>query len=121
MAARMYCPNCGTWGSPKTYTKGSFALEVLLWLCLLVPGLLYSVWRLASRYARLAWFHTCCQNTPQRPKRRWCKVGCSGVSNQGGVWVAHNAALPLPAAPDTWRWADESRSCIRWMVLSHTC
>ena len=50
MATRMYCPNCGTWGRPKTYTKGSFALEVLLWLCLLLPGILYSVWRLASRY-----------------------------------------------------------------------
>jgi DNA-directed RNA polymerase subunit RPC12/RpoP len=25
-------------------------MEVLLWLCFIVPGIIYSVWRLASRY-----------------------------------------------------------------------
>jgi tellurite resistance protein TehA-like permease len=46
----MFCTNCGTVGRPVTVTKGSIALELLLWLCFLLPGILYSVWRLSSRY-----------------------------------------------------------------------
>lgn len=46
----MYCPNCGSAGKPKTFTPGSFALEVLLWLFFIVPGLIYSIWRLTARY-----------------------------------------------------------------------
>jgi hypothetical protein len=44
------CPQCGTRGEPKTITKGSFAIEIILWLCLLIPGLIYSIWRLTTRY-----------------------------------------------------------------------
>ncbi len=47
---KMYCPACGTVARPKRITKGSLATEVALWLFFLVPGLIYSVWRLASRY-----------------------------------------------------------------------
>ena len=47
---QMICPNCGTVAAPKTYTKGSFVLEVFLWLLLIVPGLIYSIWRVTSRY-----------------------------------------------------------------------
>lgn len=43
------CATCGTIGTSKTFTPGNCALEVLLWLCLLLPGFLYSVWRLSSR------------------------------------------------------------------------
>lgn len=46
-----YCPHCGTWGKPKTVTRGSFFIELVLWLCFLVPGLIYSIWRLSSRQA----------------------------------------------------------------------
>lgn len=35
---------------PKTVTKGSFFIELILWLCILIPGLIYSIWRLSSRY-----------------------------------------------------------------------
>lgn len=44
------CTTCGFKGSPKRFTKGSFIIELGLWLCFLVPGLIYSIWRLASRY-----------------------------------------------------------------------
>jgi hypothetical protein len=47
---QMICPHCGTRGSPKQATKGSLGIEIVLWLCLIVPGLIYSIWRLASRY-----------------------------------------------------------------------
>lgn len=45
----MICQNCGTRGEPKTITKGSIAIEIILWLCLIIPGLIYSVWRLTTR------------------------------------------------------------------------
>jgi len=50
MADSQICSACGTQGEPKTITKGSFVIELFLWLCVLLPGLLYSLWRLTSRH-----------------------------------------------------------------------
>ncbi|MCE5185066.1 MAG: YqaE/Pmp3 family membrane protein [Planctomycetaceae bacterium] len=36
-------------GKPKKVTRGSFFIEILLWLFFLLPGLIYSIWRLSSR------------------------------------------------------------------------
>jgi predicted RNA-binding Zn-ribbon protein involved in translation (DUF1610 family) len=47
--AKMYCPQCGAVGAGKRRTKGSFLVEVILWLCFIIPGLLYSLWRVSSR------------------------------------------------------------------------
>lgn len=44
------CKDCGTVAEPKRFTKGSIWIEIILWICFLVPGLIYSVWRLTSRY-----------------------------------------------------------------------
>ena len=44
------CPNCGYEGKAKRYTKGSLLVEIILWLCFLLPGFLYSCWRLSTRY-----------------------------------------------------------------------
>ena len=49
MATPLYCTNCGTVAPPKKVTRGSFLIEVMLWLCFLLPGLIYSIWRLTSR------------------------------------------------------------------------
>ena len=43
------CLRCGTIGQPRMETPGSFAAEVMLWLLLIVPGAIYTVWRLASK------------------------------------------------------------------------
>lgn len=43
------CKQCGTVAEPKSDTPGSFLIEVILWLCFLVPGLIYSLWRLSRR------------------------------------------------------------------------
>lgn len=45
----MICADCGSRGYPRTETRGSIWIEVLLWLCLLLPGLIYSLWRLSTR------------------------------------------------------------------------
>jgi hypothetical protein len=49
MAQPLYCPNCGTVAKPKKVTRGSFLIEVVLWLCFLIPGLIYSIWRLTTK------------------------------------------------------------------------
>lgn len=51
MGKEFLCVNCGYKGKPKTKTKGSMVIEIILWICLIVPGVIYSVWRLASRYS----------------------------------------------------------------------
>src|SRR5664279_3851097 len=43
------CPACGVRGEPATRTRGSIWIEIILWLCLIVPGLIYSIWRLTTR------------------------------------------------------------------------
>jgi hypothetical protein len=45
------CTLCATVARPKTYTKGSTIIELGLWLLLCFPGIIYSIWRLTSRYS----------------------------------------------------------------------
>lgn len=47
--AKFLCTTCGTLTNGRTITKGSFAIEVILWLAMILPGILYSIWRLTSR------------------------------------------------------------------------
>lgn len=44
------CRDCGSVATPVCKTRGAFLIELILWLCFLVPGLIYSVWRLSTRY-----------------------------------------------------------------------
>lgn len=50
MTELYYCRACGTIERPTKKTKGSMGVEIVLWLCFLLPGLIYSVWRLTSKY-----------------------------------------------------------------------
>ena len=43
------CAVCGSPTDGKRVTPGSLGLELLLWLFFLLPGIIYSAWRLASR------------------------------------------------------------------------
>lgn len=49
MAAWMVCTQCESVGKPKRRTKGSFIIEIFLWLMFIVPGILYSLWRLTTK------------------------------------------------------------------------
>ncbi len=49
-AAAFVCAACGTPGNPKSTTRGSIGIEIILWMCLFLPGLIYSIWRLSTRY-----------------------------------------------------------------------
>jgi len=43
-----HCMTCGVDGPPVSRTRGSMGIEILLWLCFIVPGLIYSLWHLPS-------------------------------------------------------------------------
>lgn len=44
------CSNCGSSVRAKTFTPGSISIEIILWFTFIVPGVVYSLWRLTSRY-----------------------------------------------------------------------
>ncbi len=41
------CADCGSTALPVEAKRGAGWVEVLLWLCYLLPGLIYSIWRRA--------------------------------------------------------------------------
>ena len=47
---KFICTYCGYVGKPKRKTRGNFFIELILWLVLIVPGVIYSIWRLSTRY-----------------------------------------------------------------------
>jgi ssDNA-binding Zn-finger/Zn-ribbon topoisomerase 1 len=42
---KMICPSCRYVGEARTLAKGSRKTEILLWCCLCLPGLFYTMWR----------------------------------------------------------------------------
>lgn len=49
MAKTQICSQCGRKGTPKNHTKGNILIEIVLWLFFLLPGLIYSIWRLTTK------------------------------------------------------------------------
>ena len=45
------CKQCGTLNETGDALPGSGWIELILWLCYLIPGLIYSIWRRAKRNA----------------------------------------------------------------------
>lgn len=45
----MICSQCGQTGRQKQVAPGSILIEIILWCCLFVPGLIYSIWRLTAK------------------------------------------------------------------------
>ncbi len=45
------CTACGHIANPRRITKGSLLIEIALWFFLIIPGLIYSLWRLTSRHS----------------------------------------------------------------------
>lgn len=59
----MVCLDCGTRAQCVEATRGSTGIELALWLFFLVPGLIYSIWRLSSR----AWVCPTCGSARLAP------------------------------------------------------
>lgn len=52
--AKSVCTVCGHDGETKTVTPGSILIELVAWLCFLIPGLIYSIWRHSTRHEACA-------------------------------------------------------------------
>ncbi len=39
------CSSCSYKEKPMTWRPGSVKLEIVLWICGIIPGLLYTIWR----------------------------------------------------------------------------
>jgi hypothetical protein len=46
---RVICCRCESLTKPHAYTPGHILIEIALWLCILLPGLLYSLWRFTNK------------------------------------------------------------------------
>lgn len=77
MSKHLICSSCGHVGSSHTAVKGNILIEIVLWLCFIVPGLIYSLWRSSSRHK------TCpvCGSTNMIPVDT--PVGQKLLANQG--------------------------------------
>lgn len=42
---QVICTVCGSAGGTRRVVRGSILIEIILWLCFIIPGLLYSLWR----------------------------------------------------------------------------
>ena len=58
MSKGILCMTCDYLGEPKAIAKGTMGVELIRWLCFVISGLIYSVWRLSSR-------HECCPSRSQ--------------------------------------------------------
>lgn len=43
------CKSCNHVGKSKSFVPGSFVIELFAWLCLILPGLIYTLWRASSK------------------------------------------------------------------------
>lgn len=46
----LICTRCGTSGQTRWVIPGHWLIELVLWLLLIVPGLIYTIWRASSRH-----------------------------------------------------------------------
>ena len=49
MAKPMACTACETIDTPNNRMKGSIITELVLWVCFVIPGLIYSIWRATTK------------------------------------------------------------------------
>lgn len=46
---KQVCTRCGFVSTGTTRVKGSILIEIMLWFFFLIPGLIYSLWRLTTK------------------------------------------------------------------------
>jgi RNA polymerase subunit RPABC4/transcription elongation factor Spt4 len=46
----MSCNECGYVGDIRKIHRGNFLIEIILWCCFIVPGLIYTIWRSSNRF-----------------------------------------------------------------------
>src|SRR5574344_2760961 len=48
ISKKLVCTQCGHVGDSKSKIKGSGLIELVLWLFMILPGVIYSIWRRSS-------------------------------------------------------------------------
>ncbi len=66
---KIVCPSCQYVGEALEIAKGSRKKEIILWCCLLVPGVLYTMWR-QSRDGRYLGCPQCREGNIRALKRK---------------------------------------------------
>jgi hypothetical protein len=49
MSKELICSQCGYVGNTKSDTPGNILIEILMYFFFIIPGLIYSIWRLSAR------------------------------------------------------------------------
>ena len=49
MKKKFICNQCGFIEYPQKKVRGSFWIEIILWLSFIIPGLIYTIWRLTTK------------------------------------------------------------------------
>ena len=49
MSKELICAQCGSIGKTKSQTPGNLLIEILAYCFMIIPGLIYSIWRLSAR------------------------------------------------------------------------
>jgi hypothetical protein len=70
---KIICPTCQYHGDAVEIPKGTKKTEILLWCCLLLPGLLYTLWR-QSRDGRYLGCPQCREGNVRPVKRKEWKT-----------------------------------------------
>lgn len=88
----MVCSRCGHHGFTLARTKGSTGIELVLWLCFLLSGLIYSLWRVSSRRPVCASCGSDALVAPSSP------VGQRLVGGQAGAELAAGISTRTPSS-----------------------
>ena len=50
MDAKWICTLCLNRVEPEARIRGSSVIELILWCCFLLPGIVYGLWRMSTQY-----------------------------------------------------------------------
>jgi hypothetical protein len=70
---KIICPSCHYVGESAAIAKGSRKIEITLWCCFILPGMLYTMWR-QSRDGQCQGCPQCHETNVQLMKRRAWKA-----------------------------------------------
>jgi hypothetical protein len=73
----MLCTRCGVVDRPQRVAQGTFGMEFLLWCLLIVPGLIYSIWRLTTHHNACAHCGSAELVPPDSPRGRTLRAQLS--------------------------------------------
>lgn len=93
MTQPQICATCGHVGRPVYVKRGTVLISIVLWLTFIIPGIIYSLWRLTSGYRKCE----ACGSTSLLPLNT--QAGRKLVTEQGKTIEQAIADVPPPEGP----------------------